>query len=247
MVQSAVIMPEDDEYTLKHIIRELNDIAEEYGVIISGGHTEITSGVFEPVAAMTVVGVSAYRKNSKYGSPCIQNVKAGMDIVMCGMTGILGTVILLRQNKKQLLTRYSEDYLRTAEKLENYIALASQIDIAMEHGMPYAHDISTGGVFAALWELADGADCGIKIYHDNIPILQETIEICEFMERNPYMIDGSGAVIIVCENGHDLCDKLYNAGYEAAVIGTVTNGHDRVVIHEDEERFLTPPRGEDVY
>lgn len=255
MVQDAIIMPEDDEKLLKAVIKELDDTAHELGVVISGGHTEIVTGISEPVVSMTVVGISkdksqsdASEKNvNRYKKPDIHNIKPGTDIVMCGFAGMLGTVILYNQYRNQLLMRYSEDYLRPVEKLKKCIVLGAEMDIAMEHGMVYAHDISTGGVFAALWELADGADCGIRICHDNIPILQETIEICEFADFNPYMADGSGAVLIVCENGNALCDKLYNAGYEAAVIGAVTAGRDRVVIHDGEERFLTPPKGGDIY
>ena len=238
MMQDAIIMPEDDERELKAIVRELDEVAASADVIISGGHTEIICTLSEPVITMTVIGISGC------DSLNIENIRPGMDIVMCGQTAILGTVLIYHRYRDELLGRYSKDYLRTAERLSEYIALGKQTDIAIRDGAEYMHDISTGGVFAALWELADGADCGIRIDHDAIPILQETIEICEFIGVNPYMADGSGAFLIVCEDGTTLCDDLYEAGYEAAVIGKVTAGHDRVVIHDDEERFLNPPKGE---
>ena len=167
---------------------------------------------------------------------------AGMDIVMCGQTGVGGTLQLYYDNQKELFERYSESYLRPVEQLEQLILLGGQVDIALDHGCIYSHDISRGGVFAALWEMGDALKCGLEVCHDNIPILQETIEICEHTGDNPYMIDGCGSALFVVPDGKLLADKLYEAGYEASVIGHLTEKSDRVVVHDDERRFLTPPR-----
>lgn len=56
------------------------------------------------------------------------------------------------------------------------------------------------------------------------------------------MIDGCGAALFVVPDGEHLADKLYEAGYEASVIGHITENSDRVVVHDEERRFLTPPR-----
>ena len=50
------------------------------------------------------------------------------------------------------------------------------------------------------------------------------------------------AALFVVPDGKLLADKLYEAGYEASVIGHLTEKSDRVVVHDDERRFLTPPR-----
>ena len=101
-------------------------------------------------------------------------------------------------------------------------------------------DISTEGVYGALWELAEAGNVGLRISHDHVPIMQETIEICEFTGDDPYRIDGCGAALFVTTDGELLSDRLYEAGFEAAVIGRTTTGHDRVIIHDGEESFLTP-------
>ena len=161
---------------------------------------------------------------------------------MCGQTGVGGTLKIYYDNQKELFERYSESYLRPVEQLEQLILLGGQVDIALDHGCIYSHDISRGGVFAALWEMGDALKCGLEVCHDNIPILQETIEICEHTGDNPYMIDGCGSALFVVPDGKLLADKLYEAGYEASVIGHLTEKSDRVVVHDDERRFLTPPR-----
>ncbi len=234
----TLLLPEADERRVKNIIKELTRLAGEYGITVIGGHTEISSACNEPILALTMFGSGQTAWSKQW--------HAGMDIVMSGFTGTLGTVLLTKSNRKQLLTRYSEDYLMTAEQMETLAALRTEIEIAKEADVCYAHDISAGGVYAALWELADGADVGIEVSHDAIPIRQETIEVCEFVGCNPYMIDGSGGVLYVTKDGEALSRALYAAGYEAAVIGHITDNKDRVVLRQEERSFLTPPDGEDV-
>lgn len=250
----TIVMPDDDERRMKKLLRKLAGICAEYGVDIVTGHTEVNSAVAEPVISLTMMGrrkcmremqcVHESQVHTGHGDSglCGSKRLTGMDIVMCGQTGVGGTLQLYYDNQKELFERYSESYLRPVEQLEQLILLGGQVDIAFDHGCIYSHDISRGGVFAALWEMGDALKCGLEVCHDNIPILQETIEICEHTGDNPYMIDGCGSALFVISDGECLADKLYEAGYEAAVIGHLTENSDRVIVHEDERRFLTPPR-----
>lgn len=235
----TIVMPDDDERRMKKLLKKLAGICAEYGVDIVTGHTEVNSAVAEPVISLTMMGRRV--GHGEVGSSRPKKL-AGMDIVMCGQIGVGGTLQLYYDNQKELFERYSESYLRPVEQLEQLILLGGQVDIAFDHGCIYSHDISRGGVFAALWEMGDALKCGLEVCHDNIPILQETIEICEHTGDNPYMIDGCGSALFVVSDGECLADKLYEAGYEAAVIGHLTENSDRVIVHEDERRFLTPPR-----
>lgn len=238
---NTIVMPDDDERRMKKLLRKLAGICAEYGVDIVTGHTEVNSAVIEPIISMTMIGRRAGQGHAEPGSSRPKKL-AGMDIVMCGQTGVGGTLQLYYDNQKELFERYSESYLRPVEQLEQLILLGGQVDIAFDHGCIYSHDISRGGVFAALWEMGDALKCGLEVCHDNIPILQETIEICEHTGDNPYMIDGCGSALFVVPDGKLLADKLYEAGYEASVIGRLTENSDRVIVHDDERRFLTPPR-----
>lgn len=240
----TIVMPDSDERRMKKLLRKLAGVCAEYGVDIAAGHTEVNSSVMEPIISITMIGrkskpdtdgLCADHKNAA-------EMKAGADIVMCGQTGVGGTLQLYFDHQKELFSRYSESYLRPVEQLGRLITLGKQVDIAYAHGISYAHDISRGGVFAALWEMGDALGTGLCVCHDDIPILQETIEICEHTGDNPYMIDGCGAALFVTADGGALSDELYEAGYEAAVIGHLTEESDRVVTHDDERRFLTPPR-----
>lgn len=234
----TIMMPENDERKMKTILRELAELAKQLHVDIVYGHTEISDAFAKSAVTVTMFG-KKYRENDS-AEDGRRKIRPDMDIVMCGQTGILGTLLRVREKKEQLLTRYSEEYLRTAEAFDKLLLVKNQGILAEEYGAVYAHHISTGGVYAALWELAEAGGVGLEVLHDAIPIMQETIEICEFTGDNPYRIDGCGSILFVTEDGTALSDRLYEAGFEAAVIGKTTAGNDRVVLHDDERSFLTP-------
>lgn len=61
-----------------------------------------------------------------------------------------------------------------------------------------------------------------------IPVRQETIEICEYFDVNPYYLYSAGALLVGTEHGEALVSHLAAQGIFAAVIGRATGGRDRV-------------------
>ena len=47
---------------------------------------------------------------------------------------------------------------------------------------------------------------------------------------------------MVTGEGHALVEKLAAEGISAEVIGIITDGNDKVIINDEEKRFLEPPR-----
>ena len=109
------------------------------------------------------------------------------------------------------------------------------------------HDVTEGGIFGALWEMGAASGVGIVADLDKIPIRQETIELCEVFDINPYLLISSGCMLIGCENGNLLVERLQDAGIPAAVIGRATEGNDRVIRSGEETRFLEPAGSDELY
>ena len=80
-----------------------------------------------------------------------------------------------------------------------------------------------------------------------IPVRQETIEICEFFGLNPYELISGGSLLMAADDGAELVRELAKIGVPATVIGKIRSGNDRVVINEDERRFLEPPKPDEIY
>ena len=156
--------------------------------------------------------------------------------------GISETARLAREKEEELLTRYPAFFIKAAQNLEQYYSILPEAATAIKSGVSVMHDVAGGGIFGALWELGEKAGVGLQVHLKKIPITQETVEICEFLGYNPYEMRSDGALLFVTENGHTLVEALWQQGIAAEVIGMITDDNDRVIINEDEKRFLEPPR-----
>ena len=104
-----------------------------------------------------------------------------------------------------------------------------------------------GGIFGALWEIAEASGVGLEIDLKKIPLKQETVEICEFFGINPYELISSGSMLMAAKDGNGLVMELEKAGIPAVVIGKATDSNDRVLLNEEERRFLEPPKTDELY
>jgi hydrogenase maturation factor len=52
---------------------------------------------------------------------------------------------------------------------------------------------------------------------------------------------------MITDKANQLVDSLKAGGIAAAVIGRITEGNDRIIINEDERRYLEPPKSDELY
>ena len=161
--------------------------------------------------------------------------------------GLEGTSIIAREKEAHLRERFSPSYINRAADMIKYLSVVPEAAVAVRHGVSAMHDVTEGGIFGALWEVAQASGVGLKIDLMSIPVMQETIEICEVYGISPYQLISSGAMLITTQRGHDLVRELEEAGIHSAVIGKVTEGNDRILYNGDEHRFLEPPKSDDLY
>ena len=179
-----------------------------------------------------------------------EKVRENMDIVMTKWVGLYGGAILARLKEAELATRYPLSYVKMAASYMKETSLMpelSVIEAAVAENpdcILAAHDVSNGGVFGALWQLLSACNCGARLAVEKMPVKQEIIEVSEYFDINPYMMNGQGSMLLVTENGQELTDAFMQAGIMANVIGTTTKEKDRVVVVGEEERYLVPPKGD---
>lgn len=241
-VLCTVLLPTlANEAQLRELMRDLDVAAAQLQVAILGGHTEVTRAVNEPVISLT--GVGKLHKGELVTSA---EVKPGMDIILTKWIGLGGTSLLAREKEADLLTRYSAPFIQQAKEFEKYLSIVSEAAAAVKAGASALHNVSRGGVFSALWEMAQASGVGLDIDMKKIPVKQETIEICEFFDINPYKLQSKGALLIAAENGNEVVLNLRREGIEATVIGKATEGNDRILWCEDEKRFLEMPQTDEL-
>ncbi len=242
-VTVTLLLPTDfNEDELKRLMKDLDEACRECEVDIINGHTEVTRAVKQPIVVVTAMGTVKKDKILSSG-----NVKPGMDIVATKWVGLEGTAILAREKEEELRTRYAQPFIDNAKVFRQMMSILPEAAVATLSGASAMHDVSEGGVFGALWELAESAGVGLEIDLKKIPIRQETIEICEFFDLNPYKLLSGGCLLIATEDGNGLVMELEKAEIPAVIIGKATDNNDRVLINEDERRFLETTQTDELY
>ncbi len=239
-VQLHINIPEDfEEKSLGRVIKNFNDICAEKQLTINQCRVYVGQ-VEDIIAHITVIGQTKYDLNS-------DNIKPGMDIVMTNSIALGGTGILAEIYEDRLRKKFSSSFVDDCLNLKEYISIEKAAKIVAENQAIYMHAISDGGAFSAIWELASVQNLGIRVNIKDIPVWQETIEIAEVMDINPYLLEGTGSLLIVSQDGIKIVEELEKEGIVASVIGTITDSKDRIAINGDEVRYLEPPRGDEIY
>lgn len=240
------LLPEEqEEAELKERMEQIAGLCRRYGIKTEGGHTEVSRAVSRTAAALIGLGV---REPDAAGELSKQeSVSPGMDLVMAGWAGAAGTAILASGMRDELLSRYPAALLEAAAQMGNPEGILEAARARNHFGVSAMHDVSQGGVFAALWEMAERAGAGLEVDLKKIPIRQETIEICEYFDLNPYQLFGQGALLIAAERGAELTEKLGRLSVEAAVIGQFTGERRRIIRNGEEIRYLDRPARDELW
>ncbi len=242
-IMLTVLLPEGtEEEELRAAMQDMETACRQLNIEIIGGHTEITRAVRQPI--ITVTGVGKMKRNAMIGTA---GARPGQEIVMTKWAGLEGTAIIAAAKEEELRAKYSQSFLDGAKKMIDYISVVPEAMIARECKVTSMHDVTEGGIFGALWEIGAASKVGMEIDLKKILLKQETVEICEFYDINPYMLISSGCMLIVTDQANYLVDRLNAKGIAAAVIGRVTEGNDRVIINGEEKRFLEPPKSDELY
>jgi len=239
---TVLLPPNFSENNLKKIIQDVDKICKDFNIEVIGGHTEVTNAVNQPI--LSVTGIGKIKKKE------IQNMKGpkvGQEIIMTKHIALEGTSIIAKAKEEELKNYYNHDFIDKAKTFNKYISIIPESKIAMEYEVSYMHDVTEGGIFGALWELSSINNVGIEVYLNKIPIRQETVEICEYYNLNPYKLISSGSLLITTNQGKELVEALKNKGIEANVIGKVTKGNKKLIIQPDSTRSLEPAKSDELY
>ncbi len=242
-IMLTILLPEEtEEDSLKAMMKDIEAVCIKLNIEVIGGHTEITKVVNQPV--VTVTGLGKMKRSDMIKTA---GAKPGQEIVMTKWAGLEGTAIIATAKEEELKTKYSDSFLSGAKEMLDHISVVPEAKVARVVGVTSMHDVTEGGIFGALWEIGAASKVGLEVDLKKILLKQETVEICEFYELNPYMLISSGCMLIITNHANHLVDSLKAEGIVAAVIGRITEGNDRVILNEEERRFLEPPKSDELY
>ena len=242
MLICAMLPPDITEQEIRAVMEQIESTCEELKIQVVGGHTEITDGVVRPI--LTVTGIGKVKRDKLLAT---KGAKPGQDIVITKWIGLEGTAILAKEREERLLKRFPRHMIDEAKTYERMLSVIPEAATAMKSNVSAMHDITEGGVFGALWEMAESAGGGLTVDLKELPVKQATVEICNFFDINPYELMSSGSMLIVTDKGHDLVRELEKVHIHGAVVGKITDSNDRIVVNGEETRFLEPPKTDELY
>lgn len=169
-------------------------------------------------------------------------LRPGQDLVVAGYAGAAGSAVLVRNQNQRLRDWFSEEWLYQAGEMP---AEWSEIDWAAAGAADWEM-AGEGGILAAIWRLSGAYETGMEFFLRKIPVRQDTIEICERLELNPYRLYSCGCWLLAAENGGRTVETLREKGIPAQVIGRVKKGIAREMIVENGCGFLERPQPDEL-
>lgn len=224
------------ESRLKAMVEYVERAGSAHAVQIMCAKAEVSPVINKAIVYVNGVGVLKRGEllQSKMG-------KANQDIVLVKWIGLEGTFRIMREKEEELSKRFVPTFLNQIRELEPQIFSEKQIEIARSFGVSAMHQITSGGILAALWEFAEASGVGVEVDLKKMAIRQETVEICEFCHLNPYQLTSAGSILIFTDRGEELVSKFAEEGIQAAVLGRTTVDTARVILGGEEKRFLDRP------
>ena len=243
-IMPVILLPENTmESVLRRINREIAEVCQEENLRICGGHTEVTGAVNCPIVTVSACGRGMTQKKD-YHIP--DSRPEDLRILMTRWAGLEGSWILSQSSEIPELDGFSSAFLHTISDFGSFLSVKRDAQIAAENGAMGMINLSEGGVFAGLWKLAKTAGCGFEIELKNIPVRQETIELTNALDINPYEMESAGSLLVLAgkNEAEMICRELRAASIPVRELGCMKDSKACILRNEEEIRYLDSP-GED--
>jgi len=193
--ESVVLLPEKSRVAdVRKVARQIHEAAEDSGIAIVGGHTEVTPGLHHPIVVITVFSIVDRYVTSG-------DAKDGDAIMMTKTAGLEGTAELAKE-QRLALGRLGPGVSRRARGMIRGIDVTKEAVAAFRAGHVHAmHDCTEGGVLGAVFEMSLASGLGFRLTESAVPVAPETREVCSRLSIDPLRLIGSGALLLAVERG----------------------------------------------
>lgn len=165
------------------------------------------------------------------------------DIVIAGLAGEDGAVRVAEIKEQEIRGRFRAD---CAERFFRRAGVLPDEELLRKAGAETVIPAEDGGVLAALYRIAAERKCGLRLRLRDIPVRQETVELCELYRLNPYRLRSRCMVILTPDGGYTE-EILRERGIPARAAGWLTDGLDKVIVDKEETEYLNRPEPDELY
>jgi hydrogenase expression/formation protein HypE len=214
---------QSDAALARTVFAQIGAACRAIGVVVAGGHSEVTASVQQVVVAGAMLG-EVTRTRLVQTAGC----RPGDAVLLAGSVPVEGVSIIARERRADLLARgWSPQDLDAAAGylFAPGISVLRPALLAAEAALVTAmHDPTEGGLATALLEVAVAAGVGLAIDLDAIPVAPLAQRLCAEYGLDPLGTIASGALLATAAPGQvaRLLALWAEHGWPAAVIGQVT-------------------------
>lgn len=224
-----------DAADIEAFMREASEAASENGIDIIGGHTEFSASVNRMIAVCTMAG-TAERMVRTGGA------MDGDTLLLTKTAAVEGTAIMAADNARTLLSRgLTEKELSEAAGFIERVSVIPEARAAVNCGAEIhaMHDVTEGGVYGAVTELAEACGLGAVIDADSVPVAPVTERICALLKVSPMRVIGSGSLLIATPEPGRMIRAVEKAGVDVRAIGRINAGREVRAVRDGESEILS--------
>lgn len=231
---ATVLLPEHAPADLaERIVRQIHEACEALGVVLVGGHTEMTVGLGRPLVAGAMLG-EASRDDIVWP----ERAREGDHVHLTKGVAIEGTALLARD---------AADALQAAGVPAPVIGAAARLlfdpgisvvrdALTLRRAVPVhaLHDPTEGGLSTALYELAESCGHALRVTRLNDTLLLETKAVCDALGLDPMGLLASGALlaIVPADACRPAAEALRRENIRSFCLGEVVRGRPAVIMVE---------------
>jgi len=222
--QTTIIVPVGTgSAVVRDIFRDIYRSARQLGIALTGGHTEVSPAVRQPIVAGDTQGLV-----SRGALVTSAGARAGDAVILTKAAAIEGTSIIARRfpgGARDVLGKRGQQIAARFHHRPGISVVAAAL-LAARHGASAMHDPTEGGVAAGLFELAAAARVRVCIDIDEVPVLPQTEKLCSYFGLRPLGLIGPGALLLTIASAQvdSLLRALRRRDIPAACSGTVARG-----------------------
>jgi len=207
----------------KTILTSVAKAAQKTNVTIITGDTKVVpKGAVDKIFINTT-GIGFVADGVDIGS---HRVCAGDKVILSGTIADHGITIMTRQKELRLSTPTRSDTAPLNQMVAQMIATGREL-----HEL---RDPTRGGVGTTLCEIAQSANCGIRMQESAIPVKPEVSGACDLLGFDPLYLANEGKLLAIVPA--DAADVMLTAiqkvpyGKNAVIIGEVVEDHPGKVV-----------------
>lgn len=235
-VRVSVLVPEQTE---EEFIREMTEIlknmAEEQGIRILNVQNEVCPNTEDLTVSVTGLGYSVNEKEKS-----MENYE-GKDLVLVNPVALEGSLRVLQEKEREIRERFVPVFLGKLYESKRDLFAVNAAEKAAQFHAGFIKPVTDGGVFGALWELAEETGTGFEADLKRFPVRQDIIEVCELFRLNPYQMASGGCLLVVLEDGSSFVESCRRDHIMAAVIGRMKAGKEKIILNGEERRCTDRP------